>query len=80
MDNKCSLNKLPVNKSGLVYSIECKENLKNRIYDFGIIENSIITPIFNSPFGDPRAYLIKNAIVALRDTDSENIIVSPIEN
>lgn len=78
MDKKLTLNELPLNKSAVVNSVECKENLINRIYDFGIIKNSVITPIYRSPFGDPTAYLIKNAVVALREKDCKNITVTPL--
>ncbi len=78
MEEKYLLSTLPLNKSAVICSVECKENLKNRIFDFGIIENSVITPIYRSPFGDPTAYLIKNAVVALRKKDCQNIFVSPI--
>lgn len=79
MKEKCSLNELPLNTNAVIDSINCKENIINRIYDFGITEDSIIRPVFKSPFGDPTAYLIKNTIVALRNADSSYIIVTPIE-
>ena len=79
MEGKYTLNKLPLNTDAVVISVECKENLINRIFDFGIIENSVIRPVFRSPFGDPTAYLIKNSVVALRENDSKDIIVTPIK-
>ncbi len=78
MEEKCTLNNLQLGSSAVVRSVECKDNLINRIYDFGIIENSIIKPLFRGPFGDPTAYLVKNAVVALREKDSKYIIVTPI--
>lgn len=78
MDKKLTLNELPLNVSAVVNSVECKENLINRIFDFGIIKNSVITPIYRAPFGDPTAYLIKNAVVALREKDCKYITVTPL--
>ena len=78
MKKKCTLNSLPLNKSASVDSINCCENLINRIYDIGILENTVITPLFRSPFGDPTAYLVKNAVIAIRNKDSKNITVTPI--
>ena len=80
MDSKLTLNNLPLNIKARVDSVECKENLIKRIYDFGIIKDCEIIPLYRSPFGDPTAYLIKNAIIALRVVDSKNIIVTPIKN
>ncbi len=68
---------LPIDKTAVINSVECRENLKNRIYDLGITENTEITPIYKSPFGDPTAYLVKNAIIALRKNDSKKIYVTP---
>lgn len=78
MQRKCSLNDLPLKKSAVINTVECSENLKNRIYDLGILTNSVITPIYKSPFGDPTAFLIKNAVVALRQKDCVNITVTPL--
>ena len=63
--------------TGIVYRVNCNENIKNRIFDFGIMENSPVIPLFTSPFGDPSAYLVKNAVVALRNNDCKDIIVTP---
>ena len=79
MEEKCTLNNLPLNTDAVVNSVECKKSIINRIYDFGITENSVIRPVFKSPFGDPTAYLVKNTVVALRDNDSQYITVTPIE-
>lgn len=78
MEYKYTLAMLPLNKSAVICSVECKENLKNRIFDLGIIENAVITPICKSPLGDPTAYLVKNAVIALRKGDCNDIYVSPI--
>ena len=77
MKEKCSLDKLPLGVTGIVYRVNCNENVKNRIFDFGIMENSPVIPLFTSPFGDPSAYLVKNAVVALRNNDCKDIIVTP---
>ena len=37
-----SLDKLEVNKTAKVYSIKLKNNLKKRLADLGLVENSIM--------------------------------------
>ena len=66
MKEKCSLDKLPLGVTGIVYRVNCN-----------IMENSTVIPLFTSPFGDPSAYLVKNAVVALRNNDCKDIIVTP---
>ena len=79
MDSKLTLNRLPLKTKARVTSVECKEHLIKRIYDFGIVKDCEIIPLYRSPFGDPTAYLVKNAIIALRAEDSKNIFVTPIK-
>lgn len=74
-----TLDKLPLEQSAVIYSIECKDCLINRIYDMGILKDTFITPLYRSPFGDPTAYLVKNAVIALRNKDSKYITVTPIK-
>ncbi len=71
-----SLDKLEVNKTAKVCSIKLKNNLKKRLADLGLVENSIIKKIYISPFGDPCAYLIMGSVIALRNSDCKNIIVN----
>lgn len=78
MKEKCSLSSIELKNSAKICNVECSKALKNRLYDLGILENTVITPIFESPFGDPTAYLIKNAVIALRKKDCESIIVNPL--
>lgn len=78
MEYKCSLSRIALHNSAKICEIECSKSLKNRLYDLGILEDAVITPIFESTFGDPTAYLIKNAVIALRRKDCENIIVYPL--
>lgn len=78
MENEYTLNNLPLKRSAVVTKLNCKESLINRIYDMGILVDSIITPLYRSPFGDPTAYLVKNVVIALRNKDSEYIKVTPI--
>ena len=66
---------LPIGKKAKITSINCNYNIKRRLLDLGIIENSNIVPVFRSPFKDPTAYLIRGTIIALRNEDTKNILV-----
>ena len=79
MKDKYTLDYLPLDQSAVISSIECKDCLINRIYDMGILKDTVITPLYRSPFGDPTAYLVKNAVIALRNKDSKYITVTPIK-
>ncbi len=73
-----TLDKIDINKKYLISDVLLDEHTKKRMYDLGIIENSIIESLYKSPFGDPVAYLVKETIIAIRNSDAEKIIVRRI--
>ena len=73
--NFCSLADLPIGVTAKILNINCNYNIRRRLFDLGIIENSKITPVFRSPFKDPTAYLIRGTIIALRNDDTYKITV-----
>ena len=68
-----NLNQLPLNKSGRINKIECGEGIKRRLLDMGLVKGTEITPILISPSGDPRAFLVRGTIIAIRKEDAKNI-------
>jgi hypothetical protein len=68
-----NLNQLPLNKSGKINKIECGEGIKRRLLDMGLVKETEITPILISPSGDPRAFLVRGTIIAIREEDAKNI-------
>lgn len=78
MNNKISLNKINLNENYLIEDILLDENTKQRIYDLGLIENTVIKALYTSPFNDPTAYLVRGTIIAIRDADAKKIIVRRI--
>lgn len=54
----------------------CTKLKTNKLYDIGIIENSEITPLYSSIFKGTKAYLVKGSVIALRNSDTKEIIVS----
>ena len=71
-----TLNNLELNEKGIVKSISCNDRITRRLYDLGLLENTVICPIFSSPFGDPRAYEFRGNIIAIRNDDANNIVVN----
>lgn len=51
------------------------ESLKIRLGKMGFIKGSVVRCLFRAPMGDPTAYLVKGAAVALRQNDAVNIEV-----
>lgn len=70
-----SLDKLPLNKNGYIIDLKSKENLRRRMLDLGLVKDTLIKPIFISPSGDPRAYEVRNSVIAIRKEDAKLIKV-----
>lgn len=53
--------------------------MRRRLMDIGLIVGTRVTCVGRSPGGDPAAYAIRGAIIAIRDRDSTEVIIKPIE-
>ena len=49
-------------------------NLRQRLMDMGFVEGTNVQCVRISPFGDPKAYLIRGAVIALRKEDAATIL------
>lgn len=58
-----------------VIGIKAEGELRRRFFDLGIIEGTNIEVLYGGPFGDPKAYLIRGAVIAIRQEDGEKIEV-----
>lgn len=61
-----------------VLKINAEGDLRRRFLDLGIIEGTEIEVLYRSPFGDPTAYYIRGAVIAIRQEESEKIRVIEI--
>lgn len=70
------LTKLRAGQKATVRKISATGAMRRRLQDLGLIEDTEIECVGRSPLGDPAAYLIRGALVALRDTDAAAIDVT----
>ena len=69
------LSRLPLGKTARVSSLSASEPLKGRLLDLGFVPQSEITPLYAAPLGDPRAYLVCDTVIALRQRDAATVAV-----
>lgn len=72
------LTEIGVGKKAQVVELLSKGLSRQRMLDLGIIPNTIIHVLRQSPFGDPTAYLIRDTCIALREEEAKNIMVRNI--
>ncbi|MEN9975318.1 MAG: hypothetical protein RLZZ282_1324 [Verrucomicrobiota bacterium] len=75
--NLSRLSDLPVGGHALVYALgpACIGPERRRLLDLGVVPGTRIRCEFASPFGSPRSYDIRGALIALRDHQAERILV-----
>ena len=69
------LSRLPLDHTARVLSLSAEDPLKGRLMDLGFVPGSEITPLFAAPSGDPRAYLVCDTVIALRQKDAATVAV-----
>ena len=75
MTRKVTLNKLPVGKTGKVFDITAEGIIRRRLFDLGLIKRTFVKALHISPAGDPIAYEIRDAVIALRSEEAENVLI-----
>ena len=68
-----SLSALRVGQSAYVAEIQADEAMRRRLLDLGLIRGTRVTCTAISPAGDPAAYLIRGAVIALRGRDARGV-------
>ena len=71
-----SLANLQVGERARVASLRSRGSMRRRLQDIGLIEGTEVECVQKSPAGDPVAYRIRGALIALRSEDSSNILVA----
>ena len=69
-----SLCDLKKGDSLVIKEIKTGEKLRQRLLDIGIIPGTKVKCVRISPFGDPKAFLVRGTVIALRNSDSAKIL------
>ncbi|WP_123054373.1 FeoA family protein [Clostridium sp. JN-1] len=75
MNSMNSLKDLKQGQTAKVKSILSTGSIRRRLQDIGLIEGTEVECLQKSPAGDPVAYLIRGAVIALRSEDSSNVLI-----
>lgn len=76
IDNLASLKE---GETAYVRKLYIKGSMRRRLQDLGLINGTKVSCIQKSPSGDPTAYMIRGAVIALRNSDAQGIIVELIK-
>lgn len=66
---------LPMGRRARVSQLTLSGAARLRLLDLGVVNGTVIEPLYRSPSGNPVAYLIRGAVIALREDISAGIMV-----
>ncbi|SHK51780.1 ferrous iron transport protein A [Caminicella sporogenes DSM 14501] len=78
-EDKILLSEVSVGSKVKVVTLHSNGLLRRRMMDLGFIPDGIVEVVRKSPLGDPIAYKIQGAQIALREEEAEQIEVEILD-
>lgn len=78
-DRLIPLPELPMGRFGVVRELLATAGVRRRMLDLGLIGDTAVEALRRSPSGDPIAYQIRGAVIALRSDEACHILVEPCD-
>jgi DtxR family transcriptional regulator, Mn-dependent transcriptional regulator len=72
------LTTLKVGHAAVVRGFNCEGLSRRRLLDLGLTPGTRITHLFDAGFGDPRAFEIRGAVIALRRAETDSIEIERV--
>ncbi|MBQ8719585.1 MAG: ferrous iron transport protein A [Clostridia bacterium] len=69
------LSDIAVGERARVAAVTPECSLRRRFFDIGLVRGTEVLCVSASPSGDPRAYLIRGAVIAIRARDCKDVLV-----
>ncbi len=69
------LNTLPLGKKAVISDLTAIGIERRRMLDLGLVKGASVEALHKSPTGDPTAYFIMGAVIALRGDDAQKILI-----
>ncbi len=79
MEPELTLSALRPGERGRVREMRVEEPLRRRLRELGLVEGAQLRCLGRSPLGDPSAYCLFGAVLALRAADCAKIAVERTE-
>lgn len=73
-----SLYDAPLGKKVIVKKVLSNGSIKRRLLDIGLTPGTVVESSFRNPGGNLIAYVIRGALIAIRDDDAKKILIEGI--
>ena len=70
-----TLNLLSCGETAYIKKLNINGSVRRRFFDIGLINDTFVECVAVSPMGDPKAFLVRGAVIAIRNKDSACIVV-----
>lgn len=70
-----SLCDIDVGETAVVERLCVHGTMRRRLLDIGLCDGTVVRCVGRSPMGDPSAFLIRGAVIAIRSCDSRGVKV-----
>lgn len=74
--NSKNLLSVAVGGNATIDSLSSAGALRRRLLDLGLTPGSKVTCLYEAPSGNPKAYLIRGTVIAIRNQDASKIILA----
>ena len=75
MQRSDTMRDLRPGESGMVHRLLLSGSMRRRLLDIGLVEGTEVECLGRSPGGDPSAYLIRGAVIAVRAEDARKVLI-----
>ena len=75
MNKNYNLSDINPGERAVVYRLNSSGSMRRRMLDIGLVENTSVECLGRSPGGDPTAFLIRGAVIAIRSEDCKDILI-----
>lgn len=76
MNKQPTLDCIRPGEHAVIHSLHTTGTMRRRLLDIGLIESTDVECLGRSPGGDPCAYLIRGAVIAIRKEDCRGILIN----
>lgn len=70
-----NLNSIDVGEYAEIAELLTKGSMRQRLLDIGLTPDTRVQCVGKSPAGDPKAFLIRGAVIAIRKEDCAQILI-----
>ncbi len=78
MKNAVNLAELDVGERARVAGLYIDGGMRRRLLDIGLTKGATVECVGKSPLGDPTAFLIRGAVIAIRREDCKKILICEV--